>query len=67
VGGYQYPYSTLREISIPINKSNKIDIELNLNPIISYLFEQKTYQLMRPGTAAVAFANQFSQLFQPVR
>lgn len=67
VGGYQTPFNTLREITLPIIESRNINIELNLDKIIPFIFDQKTFQLMSPGPTAVTMANQFSQLFQPVR
>lgn len=67
VGGYQTPFNTLREITLPIIESRNINIELNLDKIIPFIFEQKIFQLMSPGPTAVSMAHQFSQLFQPVR
>jgi len=65
IGGYQAPFNMLREVTLPINKKakNEINIELNLDSLLSYVFKNKIFNMMSPSQAAVSAADYFLKIF----
>jgi hypothetical protein len=64
VGGYQAPNNTIRTITLPVEASSTLNIEIVLDKIIQRMFGQKIFQMMTLGPTAVALADLFPQIFQ---
>lgn len=64
VGGYQIPNNTFRTITLPVEASSTLNIEIVLDKIIQRMFGRQLFQMMSPGPTAVALADLFPQIFQ---
>jgi hypothetical protein len=64
VGGYQSPYSTMREITLDVSHKNKINVVFDLKQFIEQLDLSKQNHLMSPNKEAVLFSKILAKSFR---
>lgn len=63
IGGYQFPYNSLRIIHLESNHNDSIQIQLELAPLFDKLNPGLESGIMSPGPAATHMADQISTIF----
>lgn len=63
IGGYSYPYNTLREITIPVEDMEKINIDIAIEKILSGINFSKQAHIMSPCDEAVIISKQIAGAF----
>ena len=64
VGGYQSPYSTLREITLDVSHKNKINVVFDLKQFLEQLDLIKQNHLMSPNKEAVILSEILAKSFR---
>jgi len=64
IGGYQYPFNSLREIELDISNPDNIIIEFELEKLFKIIDLREQYEIMSPNLQATDFATQLKTVFR---
>lgn len=64
LGGYLAPNQTIQHITLPVKDSSQINIEVDLNELLSKLDFSKEHKVMSPGPKAKALSNKTVKMFK---
>ena len=63
LGGYQYPYSSIQEVSLLTKNDKSITIKLDIEKAMNGIDLSKQDHIMSPKSEAVVLSNKFSKAF----
>jgi hypothetical protein len=63
IGGYQYPYTTIQQIDLPISNPQKIIVEINILQLLNQWKLDESYEVMSPNAKAVEMAKKIKKIF----
>lgn len=63
LGGYQYPFNTLQNVSLEVDMKDTVDISINTESLITKIDLTKQNQIMSPGKEAVLLSKKASAMF----
>ncbi|MBP7810061.1 MAG: hypothetical protein KA163_12265 [Bacteroidia bacterium] len=64
IGGYSYPNNSLQTVTIPINHSASININFDLEKLLSGIGLQTTNEIMSPSAKAMQVAKLYKTVFE---
>lgn len=66
IGGYQYPYNTIQNISLPVFDSTKIVVLFNVADLLNNINITELYEVMSPNEKATTIAQKAASAFNTV-
>jgi hypothetical protein len=63
IGGYQYPYETIQQITLPVQQQQSIHVAFDVKKVLEQLLTSKHAEIMSPGTEAVEVSKQLIPYF----
>lgn len=64
IGGYSYPNNSLQIVTIPVNHSASININFDLEKLLSGVGLQTTNEIMSPNAKAMQVAKLYKTVFE---
>ncbi|MGE0560756.1 MAG: MbnP family protein [Flavobacteriales bacterium] len=64
LGGYQYPFSSVQKIKLPIENNNIINIDIKLEKFLKTIDLSSIFEVMSPGQEAVDLSKNCSKIFE---
>lgn len=64
IGGYSYPNNSLQTVTIPVNHSASININFDLEKLLSGVGLQTTNEIMSPSAKAMQVAKLYKTVFE---
>lgn len=56
IGGYEYPYNSLQQVSLPVTVNQDIFIDINIRQLLNGIPLQEVYEVMSPCEKAMIIA-----------
>ena len=66
LGGYVYPYNSLRLVQFPFNSLENISVELKLEALLSKIDLSQINTIMSPNKKSIAITNLLTTIFSPL-
>lgn len=64
IGGYSYPNNSLQTVTIPVNKTSALNINFDLEKLLSGIGLQTTNEIMSPNAKAMQIAKLYKTVFE---
>lgn len=64
IGGYTWPYATVRQVGLKVNETGKLVIGIDMMPLLQATDFTKNNSIMVPGAAAASCANRAVAMFR---
>lgn len=64
IGGYSHPYNAFQTVTIPVNNSASININFDLEKLLSGIGLQTTNEIMSPSAKAMQVAKLYKTVFE---
>ncbi|MEL7159742.1 MAG: MbnP family protein [Bacteroidota bacterium] len=63
IGGYQAPFNTLRQLTLPVTPTRELKIKIDLNLYFAAFHPAREYRIMSPSATALRAADVLATLF----
>ncbi len=63
IGGYQYPYQTIQQITLPVQEQHDIHVAFDVKGLLEQLLVSKRAEIMSPGMEAAEVSKQLISCF----